>query len=159
MMRCSKAVPRRGHSAFLVSALVLSSPTVPLSIISLPLCSRGWAFFAVKHSLNAELFRLGLTILGMVTRDSGSCATFLPTPQGWELALSDCTCLLTTLVRSITFIFFPNETELRKPPNCFYKQAAMAYYLFSVAWSGLVRAACRNKNSTVFHGWDSKAKI
>lgn len=32
-MRCSKAVPRRktGHSAFLMSALVLSSPTVPLS--------------------------------------------------------------------------------------------------------------------------------
>lgn len=32
-MRCLKAVPRRktGHSAFLMSALVLSSPTVPLS--------------------------------------------------------------------------------------------------------------------------------
>lgn len=41
--------------------------------------------------------------------------------------------------------FPPTETELRKPPNCFYKQAAMAYHLFSMAWSGLVRAACVNK--------------
>lgn len=128
MMRWSKAVPRRkmGHSAFLVSALVLSSPTVPLSTFSLPLCSRGRASFAVKHSLNAELLKLGLMILGMVTGDSGNCTTFLPTPQGWELALWDCSCLLNTLVWSITFIFSPNETELRKPPNCFYKQAAVA---------------------------------
>lgn len=61
-MRCLKAVPRRktGHSAFLMSALVLSSPSL---IISLPLCSRGRASFAVKHSLNAELLKLGFTIL------------------------------------------------------------------------------------------------
>lgn len=40
----------------------LFSNSSPL-IISLPLCSRGRASFAVKHSLNAELLKLGLRIL------------------------------------------------------------------------------------------------
>lgn len=58
----------------------LFSNSSPL-IISLPLCSRGRASFAVKHSLNAELLKLGLRILGMEAGDSGGCASFLPSPQ------------------------------------------------------------------------------
>lgn len=91
--------------------------------------------------------------------DSGRHAMSLWTPGEWELALQDSSHLLTTLVWPITFIFSPNETELRKPLNCFYKQPAMAYCLLSMAWSGLVGAACVNKNSRVFHGWGSEANV
>lgn len=159
-MRCSKAVPGRkmGHSAFLVSALVLSSPTVPpptfhfLSAVvaELPLL---WNILWTPNSSSLDYHPWngngGFRQLCQVSADSsGMRACSLERP-----------CLLTTLVWPITVIFFPNETELRKPPNSFYKQAAMAYHPFSTAWSGLVRAACMNKNSTVLHGRDSEAKI
>lgn len=69
-MRCSKSRPKKEDGAVCLPDVCLgglfSSSFLPL-IISLPLRSRGPASFAVKDSLNTELLKLGLAILGVVT--------------------------------------------------------------------------------------------
>lgn len=163
-MRCSKSRPKKEDGAVWLPDVCLgglfSSSFLPL-IISLPLRSRGPASFAVKDSLNTELLKLGLSILGVVTGIQAGVPHF-----HFRRLLRDGSSLSVTAHASLQLLssqshsfFFPNETELRKPPNCFYKQAATVYYLLSLAWSGLVRAACVNKNSRVFHGWGSEANI
>lgn len=64
-----KDCPKKGdgHSAFLMSALVVSSPAVSFLSSFHILSSVLLSSFAMKHSLNTELLKLGLVILGVVT--------------------------------------------------------------------------------------------
>lgn len=146
-MRCLKAVPRRktGHSAFLMSALVLSSPTVPLSsfhflsavLAELPLL---WNILWTPNSSSLDSRSLEWK------RDTQAAVPHFCRLLRNESLLSGTAQAFFPLLSGQSHSFFSSiETELRKPPNCFYKQAAMAYHLFSMSWSGLVRAACVNK--------------
>lgn len=126
---------------------LFSSSFLPL-IISLPLRSRGPASFAVKDSLNTELLKLGLAILGVVTGIQAGVPHFR-----FRRLLGDGSSLSVSAHASLQLLSSQshsppppthNETELRKPPNCFYKQAATVYYLLSLAWSGLV-SLCEQK--------------
>lgn len=141
---------------------LFSSGFLPL-IISLPLRSRGPASFAVKDFFEHRTSQAWISDPWSGNGDSDRCATLPLPPDSSGMGAYSPRQLMPPynfyLVNHIRPPSPPNETELRKPANCFYKQAATVYYLLSLAWSGLVRAACVNKNSRVFHGWGSEANI
>lgn len=140
---------------------LFSSSFLPL-IISLPLRSRGPASFAVKDSLNTELLKLGLAILGVVTGIQAGVPHFR-----FRRLLGDGSSLSVSAHASLQLL--SSQSHSPPPPQHTMKQNSenlrtvstnkLPPFITYSAWHGQVWSACVNKNSRVFHRWGSEANI
>lgn len=142
-MRCSKSRPKKEDGAVWLPDVCLgglfSSSFLPL-IISLPLRSRGPASFAVKDSLNTELLKLGLSILGVVTGIQAGVPHF-----HFRRLLRDGSSLSVTAHASLQllssqshsfFFFFPQWNRTQKTSELFLQTSGYSLLLTQL---GMVR--------------------
>lgn len=105
---------------------------------SLPPCSRGWASFAVKHSSNTGTSQAWIKDPQNGSRGSGQVCHVSANSSGMRAcSLGLIAHAFLSLLSGQSHSFFsPNETEFRKPPNCFTQTSS---YGLSLTQRGMVR--------------------